>query len=390
MEIDRRPGVHWTRSAARLARTAAEAFQSPAGRQIRRQLFTPRATPMRNGNPTDVRHQSRSNASDLIDQYHPDAVLKQRHKKKKRSKKSKKASKKKRTFKKKVERIIHKLDAPVFLTEFTGVQFFQALGAANWNAGPTQTITYSLANQSLRMWIGGEAATSFPLSQTYDIQRLANMLKTVVPTLFTNLASGSNTSTAGTKILVSPPTKVQFWISQYTYDISLQNQQLVPITYDIYEWVAARHMGGDDPYNTVSNATTQCLADMNIAGYNLGSTSAVISTLNNLGQNQTMLPGFNKHWKLEQSTRVLLQPSSSTCLTINGPTGWYDQIKNASVTSIAGKTKEITVIAGASIGFGWPATTVPGQYVVTKKIKARFPQEWGVSSQIPLSMVQSI
>lgn len=368
---------------------------------------TPRSRSLSHGSynaPSDVRTQSANNASDLIDQYHPESILKTKATHHKKSKKQKRASKKKAAFKKKVEKIIHKLDAPVILTEYTSVSKNLSAWPSIWANDPRQAITDSESisnNQILRIWCGGATATGAPLTQVLDIQEFSTMLSNVGTDVFApnTVPDGQLTSQtgAGWRVKKANALKMQFWVARYEYNLSLYNGSIiagnitpgVACTYDILEYVAARTMCSGDPYNTVDRAMTQCISEISTPTSNLGVPTATVMSgpLLRLGQTPSMIPGFSKHWKLEQSTRIFLQPGESTCLTIHGPTGWYDQQKYSSITSIKGHTKEIVIISGAAIAYGAQSGIVSGLINVTKTIKARFPSEFGLSPLIPLSML---
>lgn len=376
-----------------------------SGRRYGTPATTPRTPRLRvgpyngsNSNPSDVRHQTANNATDLLDQYHPQATLKGKATKHRKSKRAKKAAKKKRAFKKKVEKIIHKLDAPIMLVEWSGGTNLTNSNSV-WVTTPRQQLTYSPGNYAFKMWLGGAAPAGAPLSQRYDIQRFADMLKQVNTDMYGS-GDGALLSAAGGYVKGINALKPQFWITKYEFNLSLANlintagvisTPTSPITYDILEYVAARNMPPGDNYNTVQNATTQLLSEISSLGANFGvAGTTTITALSNLGQTPSTLPGMSKHWKLEQSTRIFLQPGESTCLTIHGPTGWYDQQKYSDMTSIKGKTKEIVIISAAGIGYGLTNAVSPGIWTVTKTIKARFPSEFGLSPLIPLSMAVNI
>nr|WAE42701.1 MAG: capsid protein [Cressdnaviricota sp.] len=160
--------------------------------------------------------------------------------------------------------------------------------------------------------------------------------------------------------------QTKIWISDYHYQMAINNSTAVALVYDIYEFQAQRNMTPNDPYRCLGTAITQIRTDLNSKVTNEITANPLLS----YGYTPEDIPGLSKHWKIINRTRVLLAAAGSTSFTWKGPKGWFNVMKNANICTLKHMTTEFMVIAGNGPAFGVTAVSA-GAITTHRKIHFR-------------------
>lgn len=322
-------------------------------------------------------------ASEMIDKYHATERFKEAGKKRKKH-----HHKKHLTLKQKVKKIVKSTivnlgPRNVHMEKHAGKldgKVFSAVWSTTLNQAVTcQGSATHTTGFFLRCWNGPAdyTATTSDAPSAVDLmacirsagQNATNITK---PGLSESEAGGPSnvaTSVAATNYVMQPDLmKTAIWVSSYHYHLNIYNPQSVDVTYDIYEFQAARNMSPNDNYATVSSAWTQLLLETNVMVTNDFTTNNPEGLWGILPED---VPGLSRHWKIINRTRIKLAAADSTAIAWTGPKGWYRPEKMPNICTIKDHTTEFVILAGNGPCFG-AAASASCQFTASRRIHYRY------------------
>lgn len=280
-------------------------------------------------------------AKDTLTQYHDIQHIKMK-KRKRLTKKAKRRIKRKRKFTKAVRSVVNK-SAPMFRIKSISNAIAQFPSfASTWYNAVAQS-TYTSNTTSLTLWPGGFWAAS---PATHELNGwFANTYSYLQERWnTTDLTSANPSNNISARF-------VNLLVKRWQLDIGLFNNNSTPINVDIYEMVAARDMGETDDYGTVQGAINNIATSCVVLDHS--TTSYFQNTMSIRGTTPYDFPDLAKHWKVESKTRVYLPGNGQVSFQCQGRKGIYkfDQMKELGARK--GYTKQIMMVAGSEIAFGF-------------------------------------
>jgi len=288
------------------------------------------------------------------------------HKSKKRvSQKAKKRRGKQKKFKKKIRTIIAGSSPTYHYNERATAPVSMSAMPTVWSTSPSQqTLGTALnGNCKFRLFSGCNLdGTAFSNGGTTDIGRY---MYNAIGKIYTRYNAGDLIPGA-----LSLLETYKCVVKHCAVNFTIVSQQAVPISVDVYEFVATRDIGVTDSYSTPGVAMSQ------INGTDANNlTNNMSNTINktDFGATPWDFPGLKNSWKVLSKTTIYLQSLGQTNLQFTGPRGFWGGSKVNTTCSLKGKTREYFFVVGGRIAAGLDNVTAPIKVYWEKTYKFKPP-----------------